>query len=273
MEGEHYGGSIWRTEEEDDDDAHDDDATSDLDGRRGNVGDRLSIATVDGLMAHASKRYFLEKRGTWVFRGHSDANFELVPSVGRGPHTSVSRKKYEMSLFNVFCREAPACLENFPADIWDRLALAQHHGLPTRLLDWTHNVLAALYFAVKDAPDRDGEVIALRAPTQASERTRGARPFELEAPVKLNPNLIVPRIRAQEGLFIVCARVEEPLTQNLRAGWRIERIAVPQAAKRALQYNLFRIGIHASSLFPDVDGLAQRLRWSHTVAPRLLGVQ
>jgi hypothetical protein len=40
---------------------------------------------------------------------------------------------------------------------------------------------------------------------------------------------------------------------------------VPAKAKEAIRYSLFRVGIHASSLFPDIDGLAARLKWQHAV--------
>src|SRR5215213_7876019 len=131
----------------------------------------MDIDTVQQFLVHASESYFKEPRGRWVFRGHSDIGYKLIPSVGRGKHTSKTREKYEASIFEIFCREARAYLDSFPTDIWERLALAQHFGLPTRLLDWTANPLAALYFAVEANPEVDGELFGLRAIAKISENT------------------------------------------------------------------------------------------------------
>jgi hypothetical protein len=182
-----------------------------------------TIGCVQDLITRTTALYFAEPRGRWVFRGHSDARFKLTPSVGRGLHTSKSRDKYEKSLFNSFCREARGYLTALPTNDWEWLSLAQHHGLPTRLLDWTHNPLAALYFAVEAYPDVDGELVALRALTQSSERVREGSPFTIDKPVKFYPNIVTPRIRAQEGLFVVCATVEVPLDAPLREDLRVER--------------------------------------------------
>ncbi len=54
--------------------------------------------------------------------------------------------------------------------------------------------------------------------------------------------------------------------QALRSDWCIERLRVPAARKAYLRYELFRLGVHASSLFPDVDGLAARIRWQHSIS-------
>ncbi len=230
-----------------------------------------SISSVREFMTEAAPRFFAEARGRWVFRGHSDAAYKLLPSVGRGAHTARSREKYESSLFEIFCREACGYLPNVPTDVWEWLSIAQHHGLPTRLLDWSHNPLVALYFAVAANAESDGELFALNSVTKASQRTREASPFVIKQPVKFYPNIVTPRIRAQEGLFIVCADVERPLDQSIRAEWRIERFSVPSAAKAGMRYELYRLGVHASSLFPDMDGLATRLRWQHSVSPPVRG--
>lgn len=230
-----------------------------------------SISSVREFMSEAAPRFFAEARGRWVFRGHSDAAYKLLPSVGRGPHTARSRERYESSLFEIFCREACGYLSNVPTDVWEWLSIAQHHGLPTRLLDWSHNPLVALYFAVAAKAELNGELFALSSVTKASERVREASPFAIKQPVKFYPNIVTPRIRAQEGLFIACAEVERSLDQSIREGWSVERFIIPAAAKAGMRYELYRLGVHASSLFPDMDGLAARLRWQHSVSPLARG--
>jgi hypothetical protein len=228
-----------------------------------------TTSSVRDLMESASGRYFAEPRGRWVFRGHSRASYELIPSVGRAKHTAKSRERYEKSLFDIFCREAKAYINTTPTNDWEWLSIAQHHGLPTRMLDWTYNPLVALYFAVEANEDSDGKLYALRAATKASERVLPSSPLEIERPVKLFPNIITPRIRAQEGVFVVCEKLELPLDQVLPTGWIVEQQLIPAAKKGDLRYELFRLGVHASSLFPDLDGLGARLKWQHQVSPQV----
>ena len=227
----------------------------------------MQIQSIAQFLALTAERYFTRSRGQWVFRGHPDKSYQLIPSVGRGGHTSKSTAKYEKSLFQSFRREAGAYLDPLPLDQWEWLSAAQHHGLPTRLLDWSHNPLAALYFAVEQNPEKDGEVFALNAPLKAPESISSKSPFEVRRPMKYYPNIVSPRIRAQEGLFVICPEPEAPLDKDLRSDWSIERVLVPAHAKGPLRYELFRLGVHESSLFPHIDGLAGRIKWQHCVLP------
>ena len=228
---------------------------------------RYVVDSAAKFLALSSEHYFTSSRGQWVFRGHSDQAYQLRPLVGRGGHTSASDEKYEASLFRVFKREAGTHLSPAPATDWEWLAVAQHHGLPTRLLDWSHNPLVALYFAVATNDAKAGEVLALNAPTKATERSVTGSPFEISRPSKYYPNIVSPRIRAQEGLFIACSSPANALDGNLRTDWKLQRYSVPAEAKQRLRYELYRLGVHQSALFPDIDGLAGRIKWQHTVNP------
>src|SRR5690242_20596727 len=99
------------------------------------------IESVANLLEYLRAHQFTAARGRWVFRGHADGRYKLLSSVGRNAHTSDTRARYEESMFNMFRRESQGYLPSVPGSDWDWLALAQHHGLPTRLLDWTYNPL------------------------------------------------------------------------------------------------------------------------------------
>jgi hypothetical protein len=127
--------------------------------------------------------------------------------------------------------------------------------------------LVGLYFAVASNPDLPGEVVALNALTKAGGKVTSGSPFEIKRPTKLYSKILSPRIRAQEGLFVACSHPTSPLDDTLRFDWKLQRYVVPSKAKPRLLYELYRLGVHQSSLFPDIDGLAARIKWQHSVDP------
>jgi hypothetical protein len=97
-------------------------------------------------------------RHCW-FRGHSTIVGSLVPVVHREPFCS-ARDNIEFWAAQRFRLRASSFTADLPK--WDDyvswLLLMQHHGVPTRLLDWTENVLVGLYFAVCESERVDGEL-------------------------------------------------------------------------------------------------------------------
>ena len=91
------------------------------------------------------------------FRGCSKSTYELVPSIFRPPLEGAN----ETLMLRRFMQDAYALLSVPPRDRWEWLFLAQHHGVPTRLLDWTENPLVGLYFAselvAEDADDVESD--------------------------------------------------------------------------------------------------------------------
>lgn len=77
------------------------------------------------------------------FRGHRNSGYRLSPSALRVG----SFRDTESIMLKRFMQDAQSFLVDAPTDKWEWLFLAQHHGVPTRLLDWSENALVALYFA------------------------------------------------------------------------------------------------------------------------------
>jgi hypothetical protein len=210
------------------------------------------------------RQYYISGRGAWVFRGHSQTRYSMKPKLGRIEAASQKWQSIEQSLFQSFKRVAILHLQKEPRDEWEWLTIAQHHGLPTRALDWTFNPFVALYFAVVHHQDVDGEVFALRAKTQAG----GESPFDIAAAVKFRPNIVDERFRAQEGLLTFQPDVQVPLNECCESHWRFEKVVIPAALKRSLAYSLYRQGVHRYTLFPDLDGLSSYLNWTASVSPQ-----
>jgi hypothetical protein len=99
-------------------------------------------------------------RSPYVFRGLGDCEYRLVSSLNRLGHTDAQKiRLIEERLVDSFRKYAHGEFDA-AASIWHWISLAQHHGLPTRLLDWTYSPFVALHFATSDASlmDRDSVV-------------------------------------------------------------------------------------------------------------------
>ena len=199
---------------------------------------------------------------TMLFRGVKDIKYELVPKLGRYNKfknlTLEKLEKEERTMLRLFKERAWPTLPNLKSSDWEILALAQHHGLPTRFLDWTRNPLVAAYFAVEKNHSGDSLIYAYHHRTFIN-LDRNPDPFKIKTLSRFIPNHITPRITAQVGLFTVHPDPRTPLKSD-----KIQCLIISNSFRKELKRILYNYGIHRASLFPDLDGLSKHITWLRT---------
>jgi len=208
-----------------------------------------------------------------LFRGHTDRRWTLTPTLGRAPLRGGTREVVERNLVRGFQAECLPHLQNELKDEWDVLAMAQHHGLMTRLLDWSENPLAALWFAVRVPafPNFLGTVWVFVPEDDDLADKQDGSPFQATQARTLffRPSHLTPRIVAQRGWFSVhryAAATDRfsTLERIPRYRNRLHRIDIPSGAFSDLRWELDRVGINQATMFPGLDGLSGQLNWLHT---------
>ncbi len=204
--------------------------------------------------------------GSFLFRGQPD-NSLILPKIAR-PDYRYSPAR-ERLLFNAFKSRARPFLNVAVTSDWEWLALAQHHGAPTRLIDWSTSPLVAAWFAVSSNPLETSAALYALEVERADIRTVDAAtgrvsngailpgPLDVTEDVYLmETSPISSRITTQRGLFTLHSDPRRPL--DIPANRRFD---IPADARDEFQGRLLDFGIEASHIFPDIDGLCRSLDW------------
>jgi hypothetical protein len=228
-----------------------------------------------------------------VYRGVSDKKAGLLTSLDRlggiePPHT---KRHLEEHLLRNFIRYGHPFLSKERDNLWHVMVAAEHYGLPTRVLDWTHSPLIAAHFATfKPEPANDRVLWKLN--WKMVHRKFGLRELaflveDLEPVLKergfpgsweflnapsgkgkafvclLEPPAFTPRLEAQSGAFTLASSKEKSLEELLAdadVAEALEQFVIPAERVDYIRDQLDICTVDERHLFPGLDGIAAELR-------------
>lgn len=222
----------------------------------------------------------LEPGKLFWFRGHSKREYQLCPSALR--HTDKPKRDAALGLVADMKRYLEMKLSRPPAadDHLGWMQVAQHYGLPTRLLDWTQNAAVALFFACCSNADTDG-LVAILNPIELNQRVDPRLPrvfnaqrdaavidpyLELDGhlvrrgkhTIAINPTWNTERIAMQQGAFTLHGSRHFALDRGQASS--LLYVPILREHKLSLLSELERVGIGEMFIFPEPEHVCAHLR-------------
>ena len=259
--------------------------------------DEISISTlgefIDRVTPSAPDRVTGRRRDTGVYRGASEAYAPLLTTLDRlggtnPPHTKADLEEH---VLRNYIRYSRPHVRSTASNDWEELFSAQHHGVPTRLLDWTYSPLVAAFFATRPCGGEEHARAVWRLDWQAVHRQfrfpslallprdldtlfepgGHASPWQLFGRTRdagafaclVEPPSLDARIAAQAAVFTMCSDKWHSFDEFLRTNGldhALTKYVIGPECVAQIRDQLDLVGVDERRLFPDLDGVAAAIR-------------
>lgn len=194
----------------------------------------------------------------YLYRGESKFDWNLLPKIGREEFNRVIPLIFkEEYISRAWMRYASNLTSKIPKDNWEIISLAQHHGLATRLIDWTKNPLIALFFATFDREKEDGAFYVFDFKNETLI-TKNKDPFKINFSGVFYPEGITRRVINQRGVFSISHNPTIPFNE-LMSKYDFIKFKINKKGKKSIQHSLEQYNINEFSIYNDLDNLSNYL--------------
>lgn len=232
-------------------------------GKRRNLQEERVLAEICDIQSYI--KLVLEnaaKGGTYVYRGHASKEWPLKSSIGRAEGYC---PELEREVFLQFKQNYYSYTTERPENDIDLLFLAQHYGLPTRLLDFTYNPMIALYFACESEHGSDGRVYvwSLDNMPLMDADSNSKMPHSLEEVLKIKgarfvvPNYTDARYKNQKALFLLSDKPNQKFT------FITDSYIIKKEFKEQILGDLANLGYDKTLVYPLLDSLCADIKKRH----------
>lgn len=235
------------------------------------------ITSLTDLIKHLKKDTGNYEGPLW-FRGQTDSAWKLLPSFSR-----LNNGVTETNLLKKFKQDATMLINPRPANSFDWLFIMQHHGVPTRLLDWSESPLTSTYFATDGNEDVDGALWVL-LPVELNKHSNIEPEYFYDIPsfeddvlknytpesiASENTSKLFPiaaiaprnskRMQSQLGVFTIIHRLDVAI-EEVGDKKHVWRYIIPKESKKDILRELKLLGVGKFQLFPELQSIGDAIK-------------